>query len=229
MYGPRWNRWAGVAIAALCAAVTLAAPGPANAATFSNPTAIQFPTATYPSVIPVTGLAGTVTDLSVTLLDVSHGFPEDIDILLVGPTGQKTVIMSDACGTLNHSNLTFAVAAAAVLPPPPGGACNTGTYLPTNYGGDDDTYPGAPLGPYSLSLAVFNATAPNGPWQLFVNDDKSDDFGQIQGGWRLDLTTSASGAPAVTGQRAAALKRCKKKKSRRARAKCRRKARKLPA
>src|SRR4051812_29686061 len=73
-------------------------PGSVQAATqtFSNPastTIKDFPTSTpYPSTIAVSGLSGTVTKVTVTLTDLNHPFPDDIDILLVGPTGVKTVL-----------------------------------------------------------------------------------------------------------------------------------------
>ena len=46
----------------------------------------------YPSVINVSGLAGTITNLSVTLNNLSHTWAADMDILLVGPTGEKVMI-----------------------------------------------------------------------------------------------------------------------------------------
>ena len=42
----------------------------------------------YPSSIPVSGLTGVITNLSVTLRGLSHSWPDDMDVLLVGPGGQ---------------------------------------------------------------------------------------------------------------------------------------------
>ena len=39
-----------------------------------------------------------ITDLDVVLAGVSHQNPDDLDMLLVGPTGTSLVLMSDACG-----------------------------------------------------------------------------------------------------------------------------------
>ena len=50
----------------------------------------------YPSIIPVSGLNGTVSAVSVSFYDMSHTYPADIDILLVGPHGESVVVMSDA-------------------------------------------------------------------------------------------------------------------------------------
>src|SRR6185369_17236005 len=62
---------------------------------FSNPASITIndsaspPTAAtpYPSTLNVTGVTGNIVRMTVTLTNLSHGFPDDIDILLVGPTG----------------------------------------------------------------------------------------------------------------------------------------------
>ncbi|WP_353957823.1 hypothetical protein [Peribacillus sp. NJ4] len=75
-------------------------------ATFPNPTPIiingdtQGPAAPYPSFINVAGLTGTIAEVTVTLNNMSHTFPADLDILLVGPQGQNVLLMSDAGGEL---------------------------------------------------------------------------------------------------------------------------------
>ncbi|MFM6671066.1 MAG: S8 family serine peptidase, partial [Dolichospermum sp.] len=57
---------------------------------FSNPNPITIPdsgTSTpYPSTINVSGLSGNINSLKVTLTNLSHTWPDDIDVLLVGPT-----------------------------------------------------------------------------------------------------------------------------------------------
>ncbi|MFF2290440.1 hypothetical protein [Peribacillus butanolivorans] len=70
-------------------------------ATFTNPTSIiingdtQGPAAPYPSFINVAGLTGTIAEVTVTLNNMSHTFPADLDILLVGPQGKNVLLMSD--------------------------------------------------------------------------------------------------------------------------------------
>ena len=48
----------------------------------------------------------------------------------------------------------------------------------------------APLAPWGSSFSVMNGSNPNGPWFLFVQDDKPFDVGVISNGWALTLTTA---------------------------------------
>src|SRR5205085_12090400 len=50
----------------------------------------------YPSTVDVTGYPDPIKSLTVDLTGVQHTFPDDIDILLVGPGGQQVTLMSDA-------------------------------------------------------------------------------------------------------------------------------------
>ncbi len=183
--------------------VILAAP--ARAAVFSNPAQFRIPaTGTsgvaglYPSMIPVSGLTGAVTDVTVTLSGFSHTFPADVDVLLVGPSGQSVVLLADTgSGTdVNNATLTFSDAAPTPVPTP----IVSGTYRPTNGGAFNGPAP-APPGPYGATLAAFNGTVPNGMWSLYVYDDFNADFGMMSGGWSLDITTNgptiSSFAPAT--------------------------------
>src|SRR4029078_4280553 len=64
----------------------------------------------YPSNIVVSGLSGTISDVNVTLTGVSHGSADDIDILLVGENGEKSVLVSDGGGTgvaITNVTVTF--------------------------------------------------------------------------------------------------------------------------
>src|SRR5208283_4994092 len=71
-------------------------------ASYTNNAAIVInqldPATPYPSVITVSNLNGLVTQVTVTLSNLSHTYPEAIAALLVSPTGQKTFLMSD-CGS----------------------------------------------------------------------------------------------------------------------------------
>ncbi len=142
----------------------------------------------YPSTIAVSGITGTVTKVTVTLPGVTHSYPDDLDILLVGPLGQKVLLMSDAGEGLDVTNaaLTFDDAAPFALPDGPG--IGTGTYKPSSYeSGEFFTAP-APAPPYGSALSVFNGADPNGTWNLYVIDDDASDGGTISG-WSLNITT----------------------------------------
>ena len=65
------------------------------------------PASQYPMTQAVSGPDGTVvSDVNASLLGVHHNSPDDLDVLLVGPQGQKVMLMSDACGT-NHLGYGF--------------------------------------------------------------------------------------------------------------------------
>jgi subtilisin-like proprotein convertase family protein len=165
--------------------------------TFSNPAPIPIPTGPdqadlYPSPIAVSGLSGVITDLDVTLTGLSHTFPADLDILLVGPTGQTALLLSDALAGNDIVNATVTFDDAA----PPPSIPLVSDSVRTSYNGGFDPFPGsAPGAPYGVLLAGFNGSDPNGTWNLFVFDDLAGDGGAIDGGWSLTITT----APAVTG------------------------------
>jgi subtilisin-like proprotein convertase family protein len=191
------GRLAAIGGACVLALVLLAAP--AGAVVVSNTAPIVVPgTGTagaanpYPSVIGVSGLTGAITNVTATLTGVSHTYPADLDVLLVGPSGQNVVLLADTgAGTdIANVNLTFSGAAATLVPTP----ITSGTYRPTNLGAFNGAPP-APAAPYGAALSVFSGTVPNGEWRLFVFDDAAGDTGRINGGWSLDITTNG---PTVT-------------------------------
>jgi subtilisin-like proprotein convertase family protein len=155
----------------------------------------------YPSSISVSGLTGTITDVNVTLTGLTHTSSTDVGVLLVGPGGQKTLLMQDVGGTgVSGVNLTFDDAAAAFLPEI---QIVSGTFKPTVGPADSCTPPSfpapAPPGPYgSPSLSVFNGTNPNGTWSLYVIDDLAADTGSIAGGWSLVITAGETPEEMIT-------------------------------
>lgn len=181
-----------------------------QAQNFSNTTPITIPggapetssgpAAPYPSNITVSGVSGTVTKATVTLTNLNHGYPNDIDILLVGPTGASVILMSDTGGNLDlvNVNLTFDDAAAASLPDE--GQIVSGTYKPTNIGTGDTFAAPAPAAPYGTTLSVFNGTNPNGTWSLYVMDDLGGDSGSIAGGWTLTLQSPTAASVSISGR-----------------------------
>jgi uncharacterized repeat protein (TIGR01451 family)/uncharacterized delta-60 repeat protein len=155
------------------------------------------PASEYPSTMTVSGLGGVVSNVRVTLAGLSHKYPADIDVLLVGPQGQKVMLMSDAGQgyDLDRVDLVFSEVGATNLPY--NSPISTGTYRPTDYEQGDTLPPNAPAGPYVASLAAFNGTNPNGDWKLYIVDDQGSDAGSLQGGWRLEMTTFIPGPRAL--------------------------------
>lgn len=144
----------------------------------------------FPSTLMVeTGNSLPVSAIEVTLYNFSHSWPDDVDILLVGPTGANALLMSDAGGGNPADGLTLTFRADAALALPDSDALSTGSFLPTNFQSGDLFNSAAPAGPYTPDLSVFTGTNPNGAWQLFVQDDTSTGTGRIAGGWSLAIST----------------------------------------
>lgn len=169
----------------------------ASATVFSNTGAITIPaTGTsgvatpYPSGISVPA-TGKITDVNVTLTGITHTYPDDIGVLLVGPAGQNVLLMANSGGTsdLANVNLTFDDAGSAALPE--GTQIVSGTYRPTVFPTLPTFALPAPAGPYGTMLSVFNGSTATGTWNLFVVDDNTADIGSITGGWSLNITTLA--------------------------------------
>ncbi len=160
------------------------------------------PATPYPSTITITGLVGVVTKVTVTLNNFTHTYPDDVDILLVGPTGEQALIMSDAGGGNSVGGLTITLDDNAPNPLPDGDPLTSGTFRPANYasgGYAGDTFPPPAPGPTydNTSLAVFKDKDPNGVWSLYVYDDLAVDGGNIAGGWGLNFTFVDANIPSA--------------------------------
>jgi len=169
---------------------------------FNNTTALIIPDhgagSPYPSTINVTGMSGTVSNVTVALKNLSHTWVSDIDVLLVGPGGQKVLIFSDVGEAFNANNVTVTLSDAASPPLPANGSFASGTYKPTDYP-PTETFPApAPAGPYVTTLSTFNGGTANGTWSLFVFDDGNGDQGSFAGGWTVTVTTFTPVTPTPT-------------------------------
>ncbi len=102
------NPSSGTALGSPSSAMLTINPAVAPARQFCNPVPIDIAfdgtsagrAGPYPSNINVTGMSGVVRTVSVTLDSIQHGTAADIDMLLVSPTGQKFILMSDVGGGL---------------------------------------------------------------------------------------------------------------------------------
>ena len=197
-------------------------PGATICGSFSNSASITVPASgnggvgsPYPSNINVSGLGGVITKITVAINSCTHTAPADIDVLLVGPTGQNAIIMSDVGGyfAVTGLNLVLDDAASNFLPKCnrffcPSGPFVSGTYRPTNNQECDDgtqaidTFPApAPTPRSGTPLSLFNGTDPNGIWSLYVVDDEGTQHaGSFSGGWAITISTSDCDGPTPTPQ-----------------------------
>lgn len=171
----------------------------------------------YPSEINVSGAPSSITSMRLTLYDFSHFSSERLDLLLVGPEGQKFMIMADAGGAnglSSEATITLSDDAGRVLPD--SSQISSGKYEPTSWETGQSNFPApAPAGPYvepgstiggAVTFAsVFGGTNPNGTWRLYVRDDGSGLApegigGEIRGGWGLQFAGPTAAGVSVGGQ-----------------------------
>ena len=169
----------------------------------TNSTTDPEPAIPYPSDIDVLGLAGVVSSVSVTIHGLTHSSPQDLDMLLLGPSGQTFHFWSDAGGANAVSDITVNVADDGATPLPDSGPLVDGaTYKPFNADTTGDDFPLPAVGPpynepapagSATFASVFNgltADQVNGTWGLFITDDTDGNGGTIAGGWSLNISTA---------------------------------------
>lgn len=180
---------------ALFAVLTVCTPG-AHAQTYSNTAPINFASSIsdgratlYPSPISVLNAPASIGYVSVTLKNYSHTWADDVNVLLVSPTGQKILLMANTNGTGDAVNdtLTFIPDGTAMLP-----LNNTnvesGLYACSVYNAPASLPSPAPAGPYGTSLSPLIGTNANGTWNLYVWDDvPSSVDGTFAGGWSISF------------------------------------------
>ena len=181
----------------------------APSAVFTNSTPITILDADladpYPSAINVTGLAGNITSVKVTLNGFTHTFPDDIGILLKGPGTPALLLMDGVGDDPDVTNVTFTlVDGGTVLPS--ADAWGAGNWKPTAYFTGDSfpapgpgltySHPGPAGGNTATFASTFNGTPANGSWGLYVIDFVSGDEGEIPGGWTLEVTSDGVGGSA---------------------------------
>ena len=181
LYARSATRWPArtLALASISVAAFLFAAGSASAVPFTNAAAVPIadaggtsanPTNTQgESDITASGVVGNISKVTATLNGYNHACPIDSDVLLVGPAGQTSILMSDIgdCKGAARAgvNLVFDDAAAGPVPcilssPTVTNTLAAGTYQPTDAspatnGGaigcdppnDGDHSPGATPGP----------------------------------------------------------------------------------
>jgi uncharacterized repeat protein (TIGR01451 family) len=189
------NAVAGGSANSRIATLTVTNPPAAPALWFSNTTSVVINDASkaslYPSTITLSGLAGTVVKATVTLHGLTHPWPQDVGALLVGPQGQKILLMANAGGgnAISGVELTFDDAAATALDdatPITSRECKPG-FSPTG----ETFFTPAPAPPYGTALSALAGADPNGVWSLYLQDDQPGDSGSLAGGWTLALVLNS--------------------------------------
>lgn len=190
---------------------------------FSNPSSISLnepstphtaPTvaAPYPSTISVSGVTEPVATIRVILNNVNQTRMDDLEMLLVSPTGVKFVILSDAGGSVAPAGMNITLGDSAASQVPDAGPIATGTYQPTCVDSAvniDTAFPApAPAGPYNKPAprgtatfaSAFAGINVNGTWSLYVVDDtvNTPQTASITGGWTVEITTNPSAVATVT-------------------------------
>ena len=135
----------------------------------------------FPSAINITGLRGSITNVTVTLNGFGHSWPGDVHAWLVSPSGQSIELMPHIGGSGDVWGASF-------------------TFTPTS----------GPWG-YVANLSALNgaAAAQNGNWQLFVSDDAWADVGSIANGWTVSITRNTFTTCAAEGFSGAKLTLCR--------------------
>ncbi len=143
----------------------------------------------YPSTINVAGQAGKISKVTVSLKQLSLDSAKEVGILLVGPAGQKAVLMAGAGGRRETDEVKLTLDDAASQPLPKDTTLRSGTFKPANYAPAISFRAPAPAGPYGSVLQAFNNASPNGAWRLFIINGARHDEG-VLAGWRLTITTA---------------------------------------
>ncbi len=125
--------------------------------------------ATQSTTFNVTGLTGTVCDVTLSI-NITHTFDGDLDITLANPAATSIDVTSDNGGTGdNYTGTLFTDAATTAITA--GTAPFTGSFLPEQ------------------AMSTFAGSSPNGTWTLTITDDASTDVGTLTGA-TLTISTS---------------------------------------
>jgi subtilisin-like proprotein convertase family protein len=121
----------------------------------------------------VTGLAGTITNLGVTL-NIVHPFDQDLVIYLVSPAGTKVLLVNREGGSgQNYTGTLLSDQATTLISQ--GTAPFSGSYQPEQ------------------PLATFNGQNADGTWQLETSDVAPKDVGSLTS-WSLSFTLAEPSA-----------------------------------
>jgi len=150
----------------------------------------------YPSVLPVSGVTGEVTKVTVGFDDLDNtDETDDLAFMLQGPGGQTVRLMNDAGGEGGafSASIVFDDDAVSGLPAP----LVSATFKPTDNSPGDFMDAPAPPPPYGQFLSTFNGVGANGDWRLFVMDYNFLGNGSLKA-WSRNITTADEPAEPLT-------------------------------
>ncbi len=133
----------------------------------------------YPLEIAVDD-RGKVADVNLKLRGLTHGRPDDVDMLVVSPKGQCAKVLSDTGGDDAAREVDLILDDEASKPLPDSTQLTSGKFKPTNYEGEDEFDNPAPEDCANTELSIFDGKKARGEWKLYVVDDMADFGGQIR-------------------------------------------------
>ncbi len=187
---------------------------------FVNMTPMVIPvgnvTSPYGTSVEVSGITQPVQDVRVTLFGLTLAVPDDLDVLLVGPQGQRFVAFAYAGGASGLGGVTVTLDDAALTHLPDGGPIPEGfNYKPTACGQVTEfPSPAPPLpypqaactsGPGATFAGVFAGADASGTWTLYVRDHGGAGgaaFGAAGSlaGWGMQLLSPTAAGASISGR-----------------------------
>ena len=128
----------------------------------------------YPSRVDVTGLAGLVSGVTLTLDSVTYSYAQDLAMMIAGPSSSNNIVFWSNVGgdgAISGQSYTIADGSSAL---PQNSTPVSGTYAPTDYSTPYTvTFPApAPASPNAAGNttlgAQFDGTNPDGYWSFYV-------------------------------------------------------------
>jgi subtilisin-like proprotein convertase family protein len=151
------------------------------------PSATSGPAAPYPWELNVGYEGVVVRKVRVRLEGLTHTYPDDLDILVLGPVGGAAILMSDAGGEFDASNALIGWDDDSPTNMPDASTLPSATYRPTNHNtGNPDVFTDLGVGPFGSQLSVFRGLPAKGTWKLYVMDDSDFDVGSATR-WCVDI------------------------------------------
>jgi subtilisin-like proprotein convertase family protein len=129
---------------------------------------------TINSTLTVPASCGTITDINLTNLNITHTWIGDLNIELISPAGTVVRVMQAPCGNFDNILINFDdEATSPSFPCPP---TNNGFYIPFS------------------ALSAFDGQSASGIWTLRVIDGFNQDGGSLNA-WSLEICTAGNFTP----------------------------------